>query len=69
LFKGKQAPQNPWGALTLEWTHTTTPPSPHNFDRTPLVTRGPYDFYLADDVFGPRHTGDGAGDGAAQEGA
>ena len=64
LFKGKRAPKNPWGAVTLEWTHTTTPPGPHNFDRTPLVTRGPYDFYLADDVFGPIHTGDGAAQGA-----
>jgi cytochrome c oxidase subunit 1 len=26
LFKGKKAGLNPWGALTLEWTHTTTLP-------------------------------------------
>ena len=62
LWKGKRAPANPWGAATLEWTNTTSPPDPHNFTRTPLVTRGPYDFHLADDVFGQ---GDGfGGDGA-----
>jgi len=37
-------------------------PDPHNFVRTPLVTRGPYDFHLADEVFG---SGDGVGDGQA----
>ena len=66
LAKGKRASKNPWGAVTLEWTHSTTPPGPHNFDRTPLVTRGPYDFYLADDVFGPLHTGDGVGGSTTQ---
>ncbi len=63
LFKGKRAPANPWGAATLEWTHTSSPPIPHNFTRTPIVTRGPYDFHLAHDVFGG---GDGAGDGAGE---
>ncbi len=58
LFFGKRAPANPWKAATLEWTHATSPPDPHNFTRTPLVTRGPYDFYLADEDFGG---GDGAG--------
>lgn len=61
LFRGKRAPDNPWGGTTLEWTHTTSPPDPHNFHRTPLVTRGAYDFHLADDVFGG---GDGSGNGA-----
>ena len=58
LFWGKEAPANPWGAATLEWTNTAAIPDPHNFKRTPLVTRGPYDFHLADEVFGG---GDGAG--------
>jgi cytochrome c oxidase subunit 1 len=62
LFRGKKAPANPWGAATLEWTNTAAIPDPHNFKRTPLVTRGPYDFHLADEIFGG---GDGAGDGAA----
>ncbi len=66
LLWGKKAPANPWAAATLEWTNTTSPPDPHNFHRTPLVTRGPYDFHLAPDVFGG---GDGAaGDGAGGDG-
>jgi len=61
LFYGEKAPQNPWGAATLEWTNVAALPDPHNFKRTPLVTRGPYDFHLADEVFGG---GDGSlGDG------
>jgi cytochrome c oxidase subunit 1 len=52
LAYGEKAPQNPWGAATLEWTNVSAIPSPHNFTRTPLVTRGPYDFHLADEVFG-----------------
>lgn len=45
LRRGRLAPGNPWGAATLEWTHCTSPPDPHNFHRTPLVTHGPYDYY------------------------
>jgi len=59
LFKGKKAGRNPWGALTLEWTHTTTPPDPHNFTETPVVTRGPYDYHLARDLFANGESGDG----------
>jgi cytochrome c oxidase subunit 1 len=62
LVWGEKASANPWGAATLEWTNVAAIPDPHNFKRTPLVTRGPYDFHLADEVFGG---GDGAGDGAA----
>ena len=59
---GKLAPGNPWGAVTLEWSMCSSPPDPHNFKRTPLVTHGPYDFEV---LFGT-HSGDGAsGDGAA----
>jgi cytochrome c oxidase subunit 1 len=64
LARGKRAPANPWGAATLEWTHAATPPDPHNFHHTPIVTRGPYDFHLLEDLFGGAHAGDGAGDGA-----
>ena len=62
LMKGKKAPSNPWGAATLEWTHATSPPSPHNFTSNPIVTYGPYDFDEVDEIFG----GDGAsaGDGS-----
>ncbi len=52
LFRGEKVPANPWGAATLEWTNTAAIPDHHNFKRTPLVTRGPYDFHLADEVFG-----------------
>ena len=52
LAYGEKAPANPWGATTLEWTNTAAVPIHHNFERTPLVTRGPYDFHLADEVFG-----------------
>ena len=62
MFFGEKAPANPWAAATLEWTNVAALPDPHNFVRTPLVTRGPYDFHLADDVFGG---GDGMGDGQA----
>lgn len=44
LFRGKKAGANPWGGATLEWTHTGARPDPHNFHRTPFVTRGPYEF-------------------------
>ena len=62
MFWGKKAAANPWAAATLEWTNVAALPDPHNFVRTPLVTRGPYDFHLADEVFGG---GDGVGDGQA----
>ncbi len=59
LFKGKKASANPWGALTLEWTHTNPLPDPHNFERTPIVTRGAYDFHLAKELFAKAPSGDG----------
>ncbi len=66
LFKGQRAPGNPWGAATLEWTHTTSPPDHHNFHRTPLVTHGPYDY---DVLFsGDGYGGDGAGGDGAHRG-
>jgi cytochrome c oxidase subunit 1 len=34
---GSLAGDNPWEAGTLEWA-TASPPLPHNFDRTPVVT-------------------------------
>ncbi len=61
LWRGRPAPPNPWGAATLEWTHTTSPPDPHNFHHTPIVRHGPYDYYKAgEEIFGDG-TGDGAG--------
>jgi cytochrome c oxidase subunit 1 len=40
---GKPAPANPWRATGLEWA-TPSPPSPHNFDETPVVTEEAYDY-------------------------
>jgi len=34
---------NPFGGLSLEWT-TASPPITENFVRTPIVTKGAYDF-------------------------
>jgi cytochrome c oxidase subunit 1 len=34
--RGAVAPQDPWGAATLEWS-TSSPPPPHNFDAMPVV--------------------------------
>ncbi|MEP0314158.1 cbb3-type cytochrome c oxidase subunit I [Hyphomonas sp.] len=41
-FRGRRAPDNPWGGTTLEW-QTTSPPPHHNFARPPVVTKN---FYL-----------------------
>jgi cytochrome c oxidase subunit 1 len=43
LFRGKKAPGNPWGALTLDWSNPSPPP-PENFAGTPELTHGPYDY-------------------------
>jgi cytochrome c oxidase subunit 1 len=33
---GKPASTNPWNAVTLDWTATSSPPSPHNFEKLPV---------------------------------
>jgi len=43
LFAGKKADNNPWDANTLEWT-VPSPPGHGNFDTTPTVYRGPYEY-------------------------
>ncbi|HEX5454860.1 MAG TPA: cbb3-type cytochrome c oxidase subunit I [Stellaceae bacterium] len=43
LIWGREAGPNPWGATGLEWM-TPSPPPKHNFDRTPVVTLGPYSY-------------------------
>jgi cytochrome c oxidase subunit I len=45
LYGGKPAGPNPWGATGLEW-QTPSPPPPHNFDATPIVTTAPYEYSL-----------------------
>ncbi len=44
LLRGKPAEQNPWQVGTLEWTHATSPPAPHNFAEVPTVRHGPHEF-------------------------
>ena len=45
-LKGKKTGEvNPWGATTLDWTDTTSPPLGHgNFEKVPTVYRGPYEY-------------------------
>ena len=45
LRYGKPAGPNPWHATGLEW-QTPSPPPTHNFETTPVVVRGPYQYYL-----------------------
>ena len=37
LWRGPRAPDNPWGAYTMEWL-TTSPPPRHNFEGEPMIT-------------------------------
>jgi cytochrome c oxidase subunit 1 len=54
LFYGERAPADPWGVRSIEWT-IPSPPPPDNFDVTPVVTHGPYDY--PDRVEEPAHVG------------
>ncbi len=40
---GRKAGDNPWNALSLEWT-TTSPPTIENWEILPVVTHGPYEY-------------------------
>src|SRR5579884_2600228 len=44
LKYGARAPQNPWGAVGLEWTHAASPPTTFNFEQTPVVTWEAYEY-------------------------
>lgn len=44
LRKGERAPANPWGSRALEW-QTSSPAPLHNFDYTPVIINGPYDYH------------------------
>jgi cytochrome c oxidase subunit I len=46
-LNGPLAGDNPWDALTLEWT-TPSPPPAENFATTPVLAVGPYDYGLGD---------------------
>jgi cytochrome c oxidase subunit I len=41
LFRGQPAAANPWQAKGLEW-QVSSPPPPHNFEKTPVVTEEAY---------------------------
>jgi cytochrome c oxidase subunit 1 len=43
LFWGPRADRNPWKSNTLEWTAPSPPPH-GNFEQTPIVYRGPYEY-------------------------
>jgi cytochrome c oxidase subunit 1 len=43
LFFGKKAERNPWHSNSLEWT-APSPPGHGNFEHTPIVRRGPYEY-------------------------
>ena len=47
LRHGKDAGPNPWGATGLEWK-TPSPPPTNNFDQTPIVTTGPYNYEMGE---------------------
>jgi cytochrome c oxidase subunit I len=44
LRYGKRADDNPWRATGLEW-QTPSPPPRDNFEVTPVVVRGPYEYH------------------------
>jgi cytochrome c oxidase subunit 1 len=49
---------NPWGATTMEWAATTSPPLAHgNFEVMPVVYRGPYEYSVPGETadFIPQH--------------
>ncbi len=43
VFRGRQAPANPWEVGTLEWSIPSPPPH-HNYDVIPTVLHGPHEF-------------------------
>ncbi|MBV9657500.1 MAG: cbb3-type cytochrome c oxidase subunit I [Verrucomicrobia bacterium] len=44
LFRGPKAPHNPWRANTLEWTLPSPITLHGNFEQTPVVYHGPYEY-------------------------
>jgi cytochrome c oxidase subunit 1 len=45
LRRGEKVGDNPWKSNTLEW-QTSSPPPHENFDKTPVVYHGPYEYSL-----------------------
>jgi cytochrome c oxidase subunit 1 len=44
FLRGAPAPANPWRATGLEW-QTPSPPPKENFERIPVVDKGPYHYH------------------------
>lgn len=44
LMRGEKAKANPWGSRALEW-QTSSPAPLHNFEHTPVIINGPYDYH------------------------
>lgn len=44
FFGKEKASANPYGALTLEWTNTQSPPIHENFEEVPIVEDWPYSY-------------------------
>ncbi|MEE8250879.1 MAG: cbb3-type cytochrome c oxidase subunit I [Gemmatimonadales bacterium] len=55
-FNGRKAPENPWEDNGLEWS-TPSPPPHGNWDKSPAVYRGPYEFSspLVEEDFLPQY--------------
>jgi cytochrome c oxidase subunit 1 len=47
LVAGRKAERNPWQANTLEWS-VPSPPPHGNFEKAPVVYRGPYEYSSPD---------------------
>ena len=45
-IRGEKAPANPWNSQSLEWTHSASPPPPHNFPEIPVLAPewSPYEY-------------------------
>lgn len=46
ILWGPRAGPNPWGSRCFEWA-TPSPPPRENFETSPVIDRGPYDYWLA----------------------
>jgi cytochrome c oxidase subunit 1 len=44
MFRGEEAPMNPWESTSLEWTVPSPPPHDNFGPVEPLVYRGPYEY-------------------------
>ena len=66
IFFGPKAGRNPWDVNTLEW-ETPSPPGHGNFETTPIVLRGPYEYAVAE-APGGRLSQTGIIQGSTQQG-